>query len=423
MRPNGAVHGQSGVVQRAGAEPLGTLIAKPPGEGGEILSPEDSARFRRERRLEEVDARRRAAEADTRGTLIAQDPTAGGQILSPEDSSRFRRERRLEAVDARTRAAETRTLDTLIAQGPDAGGRILPPEARGKRTERAGKVAPPTPASQERDRLEKIAAWELQVKAQPIFEAARTLGEQAGLSNVHKPPRLPGLLASVKELWAAGKYGEVIADGPALQLLAQQVVDADRMLASIHERYAELPPSTDQKFGVYRKNMDTWLAAHAAKPWEQQIHSDGLPKINNKMIEYVSTIAGRRETEARGEAAVVRARQEGRIAADGTIIDRKEIATFATQEERQAITDALGALAGGQRDWPGKWGEDHGNHEGRLPGIPGAGNYREYYVRKGPQHAAPGPRRFCVNRSGKVFYSNTHYGTSGRPAFWAIRGW
>ena len=46
--------------------------------------------------------------------------------------------------------------------------------------------------------------------------------------------------------------------------------------------------------------MDTLLSAHATMAWEQQIHSDGLPKINAEILEYVSTIQNRQETAARG---------------------------------------------------------------------------------------------------------------------------
>ena len=68
-------------------------------------------------------------------------------------------------------------------------------------------------------------------------------------------------------------------------------------------------------------------------------------------------------------------------------------------------------------------GEAHGNHEGRLAGVAGGGGFKEVLRAEGAGPNGTRPATVCVNGRGKVFYSNTHYGESGRPAFWAIRGW
>ncbi|MFN3254761.1 MAG: DUF4157 domain-containing protein [Ilumatobacter sp.] len=67
-----------------------------------------------------------------------------------------------------------------------------------------------------------------------------------------------------------------------------------------------------------------------------------------------------------------------------------------------------------------KWGVPHRNGEGRLPGVPGAGGYSEYYIANGPKASgsATGAERLVVQDSTKaVFHTATHYGRDGNPAF------
>ena len=67
-----------------------------------------------------------------------------------------------------------------------------------------------------------------------------------------------------------------------------------------------------------------------------------------------------------------------------------------------------------------KWGALHRNGEGRLPGVPGAGGYSEYYIANGPKASgsATDAERLVVQDSTKaVFHTATHYGRDGSPAF------
>ena len=103
----------------------------------------------------------------------------------------------------RRRAAEAQTLGTLIAQAPGQGGKVLSPEGSRTHEEREGKKALPGPETLERGRLESIAKWELQVKARPLYDAARLLAEQASQSATHKPERRcrPPSGACLNGLW------------------------------------------------------------------------------------------------------------------------------------------------------------------------------------------------------------------------------
>ena len=67
-----------------------------------------------------------------------------------------------------------------------------------------------------------------------------------------------------------------------------------------------------------------------------------------------------------------------------------------------------------------KWGVNHKNFDGHLPGVKGAGGYKEYYLRTkaGEDSEFDGTGRLCVsNSTGDIFHSNTHYGEAGSPAF------
>lgn len=57
-----------------------------------------------------------------------------------------------------------------------------------------------------------------------------------------------------------------------------------------------------------------------------------------------------------------------------------------------------------------------------LPGTLGAGGYTEYDVAPPAGVATRGPRRIVRNiTTGEFYYTNTHYGDSGKPSFWRIR--
>ncbi|TAM92486.1 MAG: hypothetical protein EPN43_02385 [Jatrophihabitans sp.] len=70
-----------------------------------------------------------------------------------------------------------------------------------------------------------------------------------------------------------------------------------------------------------------------------------------------------------------------------------------------------------------QWAALHKNRDGHLPGAADAGGYKEYYVEKKPGSATyHGNRRLVVhNKSKRVYYSWTHYGDNGSPAFVRIR--
>jgi hypothetical protein len=96
-------------------------------------------------------------------------------------------------------------------------------------------------------------------------------------------------------------------------------------------------------------------------------------------------------------------------------------------EEEAALLDTLShidAKTVPQGPTATRWSVPFNNNEGELPGLAGARPkpYTEYRVAPAPGVSGAGVRRVVVdNASGNIFYTWTHYGQSGDPAFVIIR--
>ncbi|HEY6891244.1 MAG TPA: hypothetical protein VI300_25790 [Solirubrobacter sp.] len=93
-----------------------------------------------------------------------------------------------------------------------------------------------------------------------------------------------------------------------------------------------------------------------------------------------------------------------------------------TGQEKTNVDEILDAYDDGDTASPfgGRWNDYHGNNGGDLPGIRGAGGYTEFYVRKvtGDTSGYWGARRLVRhNDTGRWYFSRTHYGSNGTPAF------
>jgi RHS repeat-associated protein len=92
--------------------------------------------------------------------------------------------------------------------------------------------------------------------------------------------------------------------------------------------------------------------------------------------------------------------------------------------EEEAVLDTLEHIDAGTRPFGAlrkKWGTGFRNVRGDLPGTPGAGGYREYRVAPPIGTTGAGVRRIVVGQDGSVYYSWTHYGDTGAPAFVRLR--
>ena len=107
------------------------------------------------------------------------------------------------------------------------------------------------------------------------------------------------------------------------------------------------------------------------------------------------------------------------VAGEGPIA---EIADSALSGDAKAVVEKAVPIikSGGANPWPQrgwKWGVNHGNREGNLPGKKGAGGYKEYYLSKKPDATVFDPLGRLVVGGGEVYHTATHYGQSGSPAF------
>ena len=89
-------------------------------------------------------------------------------------------------------------------------------------------------------------------------------------------------------------------------------------------------------------------------------------------------------------------------------------------EEKDALNDTLNNIKDGRAS-----GKNYQNratpNQDKLPGGPGD-TYTEYDVDPAPGSKTRGPRRIVKdNTTGKEYYTNTHYGDSGKPSFYTLK--
>ncbi len=112
----------------------------------------------------------------------------------------------------------------------------------------------------------------------------------------------------------------------------------------------------------------------------------------------------------------------GLISANGNEIVLTSVAAVVgdgKKDEKTAVAAAVAALDGGTLA-----GSSHGNGEGNLPGVRGAGGYTEYDVTPPTGTSGRGERRLVVHNAKKfIYYTWNHYGKDGTvlPAFKRIR--
>jgi guanyl-specific ribonuclease Sa len=102
--------------------------------------------------------------------------------------------------------------------------------------------------------------------------------------------------------------------------------------------------------------------------------------------------------------------------APGSLVPAEEKSVLATLSHIDAGTQPTGAVSK-------KWGTQFKNYDGDLPGPSGAGSpYLEYRVAPPVGTAGAGTQRIIQNPgTGEMYYTWTHYGDTGIPAFVQIR--
>ncbi|HEY4334007.1 MAG TPA: ribonuclease domain-containing protein [Ilumatobacteraceae bacterium] len=112
-------------------------------------------------------------------------------------------------------------------------------------------------------------------------------------------------------------------------------------------------------------------------------------------------------------------------ATNGTVIKFYEVDNLPVPvTELPHLRNALEVFdgkAGPENTWRGQHDAPHNNKNGDLPGVKNAGGYLEHDVRS-PTEGGAGTKRLVTDENSKaVYYTNTHYGSTGKPAFYLIR--
>jgi hypothetical protein len=87
---------------------------------------------------------------------------------------------------------------------------------------------------------------------------------------------------------------------------------------------------------------------------------------------------------------------------------------------KESVANNGNKESGSVKEFGKKWGSVHRNGDGLLPGLKGAGGYKEYYCRQNGTGISPVRRVVKKDAGGTVFFTNTHYGRDGAPAFYHI---
>lgn len=223
-----------------------------------------------------------------------------------------------------------------------------------------------------------------------------------------------------------------------------QALDFAARLTEVRVQAADLTNSGRQR------TLNDWIALHEKMSWEEVVQSSdnvgaakgGLANLEDRLLQYqtldenAAVSAAKSKTKAQAattaalaakEAAKV-LRQErlakGLLAGNGTVLAQKKPSELTGNGETAAVDAALKALkdgtplalshsGGARRNFP------HDNRDGDLPGAKNSGGYLETYVEKDPDSLTyHGNRRLVVHTATKrIYYTWTHYGAHGNPAF------
>ncbi|SDO87137.1 hypothetical protein SAMN04515671_2182 [Nakamurella panacisegetis] len=255
----------------------------------------------------------------------------------------------------------------------------------------------------------------------------------------HIPTGLAEAIEAIEKAVVDRNWVSLTADLDRNESLVEKAIEISDRFEAVETETATVQNS-QQKL-----NLEKWMDAHKKMSWDQVLASEnksqpneGLGGLEAKIAMYAGRdpLSIRLAAEAKAEKEKrekLRADQiaKGLLAGNGTIIKERTAASFTTGPgEKDALEDAIAQYRAGSSVTfvghpPGvKWGEAHANRDGDLPGVKGAGGYREYYVQKEVGTAGHGIRRLVVHvSSGRIYYSRNHYGeTNDAPPFFLING-
>jgi guanyl-specific ribonuclease Sa len=246
-----------------------------------------------------------------------------------------------------------------------------------------------------------------------VIHLQRTIGNRAVIGLLSRMP--------IHHTPAGSRHVQRVISAPKAQELAQAIFAQWPILrqgdvASKAKKLERDAPATG-KYGyddsTDRETIKTaYTTVQAANPAVVAAAQDAAQlKAANDGNLAALTERGRLPNAARGQNGSAHLR-----------IAEAALSTFAG-EEYEALVEVLDGIANSNtRPYTGgRWNVDHQNREGLLPGTPGAGGYKEYYVRpdgasKPAAFGDPGTRRL-VTGGGFYYYTKNHYGDNQPGAY------
>ncbi len=237
------------------------------------------------------------------------------------------------------------------------------------------------------------------------------------------PYRLPANFRDMgKAMVAAHLNKEWLTVGALLKDL-QRIVDLSldfkARIEAVKKQAEGLTNPTQQK------NLEGWIKDYETMPWATLEKNSSYEKGT---VAFLEDRVNRYSGDAAKAEAAEKLHQErvtkGLISEKGGVIGEKKVDDLSTTNgEKAAVQAALDGLDTNTapaltHNNGKKWGASFGNKDGDLP----SGTYQEYYVEKDPaSNTYHGNRRLVKSSKGKVYYTWTHYGDNGKPAFVRIR--
>jgi hypothetical protein len=208
----------------------------------------------------------------------------------------------------------------------------------------------------------------------------------------------------------SGGLGEIQVNTPEMIYAKEPREVARKILGD--RQYEEIYRKTGMQGGQGHKLYERARELAPGSPKRQRVEA--------KSREYYERIRQRVEADRSSRAS-----SGGRVAGGAGGIARIMPGSLPAAEEA-SLLQTLGHIDGGTTPTGAlekKWGTQFKNRTGDLPGPKGAASpYLEYRVAPPAGTSGAGPLRVVVNkRTGETYYTWTHYGDTGAPAFVQIR--
>ena len=250
---------------------------------------------------------------------------------------------------------------------------------------------------------------------------------------LHDPPTdgsVPdnhGLLASIAKLQTLTTEDKKKFDAPERCAKLVSRVEPARQAVKDADTTLDGDPS-------HARESDYWKHLRQYRKWvadQLKIYDDQMASTYPDWVKVEKALEPlkRWTTQLQRERTQGDAHVDDRVGTNGVAVDVTTVAALKGDgdgelgtlgSEKTALNETLKAITDAKA-WKGagKWGEYYGNGGGDLP----AGSYTEYYVRPPFKADGNGLRRVVVGDDGRRWYTWTHYGEKGGPAFVLLKGY